>query len=126
MSKLIAISNEITEELNRLKGEKESYSKVIKRLLANQPKSDAERIYEVFDPFMEAICKIIDQKMQHPIEIFRVICIRFASEKYYSREKSINRLVEFLEGFSEEKGYLKELKEDGNRIQEWAGNNRRN
>ena len=101
MSKLIAISNEITEELNRLKDEKESYSKVIKRLLANQPKSDAERIYEVFEPFMEAICKIMnDQEMQQPIEIFRVICVNLASKKYKHKE-DINRLVDILEEYLE-------------------------
>jgi len=35
------------------------------------------------------------------------------SEKYYRREENINRLVEALEGSLEERGYLKELKENG-------------
>jgi Uncharacterized ACR, COG1753. len=104
MSKLIAISNEITEELNRLKGEKESYSKVIKRLLANQPKTNAERIYEAFEPFMEAICKIMnDREMQRPIEIFRVICVNLASKKYkYKYKEDVNKLASLLGDYLEE------------------------
>jgi len=126
MTKQVSLSNKVVEKLNRVKSEKESYSQVIERLLANQPKTDAERIYEVFEPFREGICKIISQKMQQPIEILRVICVRLTSEKYYRREEGIDRLVEALEGSLEERGYLKELKENGDRIQEWTSSDRRN
>jgi len=101
MAKNVALSDKVLKELNRLKGDKESYSKVIERLLANQPKTDAERIYKVFEPFMEAICKIIDQEMQHPIELFRAICVKLASKKYKYKE-DINKLVEALGEYLEE------------------------
>jgi hypothetical protein len=94
MAKQVSLSNEVVKELNMLRGE-ESYSQIIKRLLANQPKTDSARIYEAFKPFMEAICKIMDQEMQHPIEIFRVICVNLASKKYKYKE-NINKLAEVL------------------------------
>jgi len=100
MAKQVSLSNEVVKELNMLRGE-ESYSQIIKRLLANQPKTDNERIYKVFEPFIEAICKIIDQEMQHPIELFRVICVNLASKKYKCKE-DINKLVEVLGEYLEE------------------------
>jgi Uncharacterized ACR, COG1753. len=95
MARNVALSDEVVKELNRLKGERESYSQVIKRLLASQPKTDTERIYEVFEPFREGICKIIAQEIQHPIELFRVICVKLASKKYKYKE-NINKLAEVL------------------------------
>jgi len=100
MAKQVSLSNEVVKELNMLRGE-ESYSQIIKRLLANQPKTDNERIYEAFEPFMEAICKMIDQEMRHPIELFRVICVKLASKKYKYKE-DVNKLVEALGEYLEE------------------------
>jgi len=100
MAKQVSLSNEVVKELNLLRGE-ESYSQIIKILLSSQPKTDSARIYEAFEPFMEAICKIIDKDMQQPIEILRVICVNLASKKYKHKEE-INKLVdilgEYLEG----------------------------
>jgi Uncharacterized ACR, COG1753. len=115
MTKNVALSDKVIKELNGLKGDKESYSKVIEKLLANQPKTDNERIYKLFEPLKEGICKIIDQKMHQPIELFRVICNKLTSEKYYKRNEGIDRLVEVLEGYLDERGYLKELK-NGSKI----------
>ena len=99
MAKQVSLSNEVVKELNLLRGE-ESYSQIIKRLLANQPKTDSARIYEVFEPFREGICKIISQEMQHPIEQFRVICIKLANKKY-KRKDDIDELVRTLAGYLE-------------------------
>ena len=101
MTKQVSLSNKVVEKLDWMKNENESYSKVIEKLMANQPKTGAERIYEVFEPFMEATCKIIDQEMQHPIEIFRVICVNLASKKYKNK-KDINKLADILEEYLEE------------------------
>ena len=38
MAKNVALSDKVLKELNRLKGDKESYSKVIEKLLAKQLK----------------------------------------------------------------------------------------
>lgn len=95
MVKNVALSDEVIKELNRLKDGGESYSQVIKKLLANQPKTDAERLYELFEPFREGVCKIIVPEMQHPIELFRIICIELANEKYKCKD-DIDKLVEFL------------------------------
>jgi predicted CopG family antitoxin len=103
MAKNVALSDEVLRELNILK-EKEggvSYSQIIKKLLSNQPKTDAERLYEVFEPFKEGICKIITPEMTEPIEIFRIICIELAREKYKSKE-NIAKLVEVLGEYWEE------------------------
>jgi len=50
---------------------------------------------------MDAVCKIIAQEMQHPIELFRVICVKLASKKYKYKE-DINKLVEALGEYLEE------------------------
>ena len=100
MAKQVSLSNEVVKELNMLRGE-ESYSQIIKILLANQPKTDSAKIYKAFEPFMDAVCKIIAQEMQHPIELFRVICVKLASKKYKYKE-DINKLVEALGEYLEE------------------------
>jgi predicted CopG family antitoxin len=103
MAKNVALSDEVLRELNILK-EKEggvSYSQIIKKLLSNQPKTDAERLYEVFEPFKEGVCKIITLEMTEPIEIFRIICIELASKKYKSKE-DIDKLAKILGEYWEE------------------------
>jgi len=105
MTKQVSLSNDVVKELDMLRDE-ESYSQVIRRLLANQPKTNNERIYELFEPLSEGICKIISREMHQPIEIFRVICGKLAGEKYYyKRNESIDKLVETLEGYLDERGY---------------------
>ena len=104
MTKNVALSDKVIKELNGLKGDKESYSKVIEKLLANQPKTDGEKIYELFKPFREGICKIIGQELWHPIETFRLICGKLTAEKYKNErkyKKDISKLIDILEEYFE-------------------------
>ncbi len=101
MVKNVALSDEVIKELNKRKEGGASYSQVIKKLLVNLPKTDAERLYELFEPFREGVCKIIAPEMQHPIELFRIICIKFAKKKHKC-EEDIDKLVEALQGFMDE------------------------
>ena len=97
MVKNVALSDEVIKELNYLKEGGKSYSQVIKKLLSNQPKTDAERLYEVFEPFREDICRIIAPEMREPIEIFRIICIKLANNgKKHKSNGNIDKLVEVL------------------------------
>jgi predicted CopG family antitoxin len=100
MAKNVALSDEIIKELDRIKSGNESYSQAIKKLLYYQPKTYSERITEVFEPFKEGICKIVSQDMLHPIELFRVICIRIVNRRMFKED--ISKLIGILEEYIEE------------------------
>lgn len=99
MGKNVALSDEIIKELDKIKSSDESYSQAVRKLLYYQPKTNSERINEVSEPFREGICKIVSPDMLHPIELFRVICIRIVNRKMYKED--INKLVGILEEYIE-------------------------